>query len=409
MSAAVLTVSQVTRYIKSLLEGDRRLSDVILTGEISNFTDHYRSGHLYFSLKDEGAVLKSVMFAGSAKRLKFRPQEGMKVIARGKISVYEPSGQYQLYVENMQPDGVGALTVAFEQLKRKLEAEGLFDQEYKRPLPAYPQRIGVVTSPTGAAVQDILQITRRRWPVAEIVFCPVLVQGENAAPQMVKALRALNREEAADVIILGRGGGSLEDLWAFNDEELAREVFASEIPVISAVGHETDFTICDFAADLRAPTPSAAAELCTPDLQEELGRLRDFREYFTAGARQWLETRRQKLDLLLFSFGLKDPQVFLRSWRERLQLLTARLEASGTGRLQKEKERLSLLSASLDQLSPLKVLGRGFALVQNEKGEPVTDASRVSLGDSLEIRLLKGKLKALVTEGGNIDGTKEKL
>ncbi len=409
MTTAILTISQVTRYIKSLLEGDRRLSGVILTGEISNFTDHYRSGHLYFSLKDEGAVLKSVMFASSAKRLKFRPQEGMKVIARGRISLYEPSGQYQLYVENMQPDGIGALTIAFEQLKRKLEEEGLFDRDKKCPLPAYPQKIGVITSPTGAAVQDILQITKRRWPAAEIIFCPVLVQGEGAPAQMINALRAMNREQACDVIILGRGGGSLEDLWAFNDEELAREVFASEIPVVSAVGHETDFTICDFAADLRAPTPSAAAELCTPDLQEELSRLREFREYFTAGARQWLETHRQKLDLLLFSFGLKDPQVFLRRWREEAQLLAQRLEACGKGRVQKEGERLSLLSASLDHLSPLKVLGRGYALVLDGEGKHITDAARVKAGESLEIRLLKGRLKALVTEGGNDSERKEKL
>ena len=230
-----------------------------MSGEISNFTNHYKSGHLYLSLKDDKCLIKAVMFAQSARRLRFMPQDGMKIIARGRISVYEVTGQYQFYIEDMQPDGLGALNLAYEQLKAKLEAEGLFAAERKRPLPRFPQRIGVITSPTGAAVHDITTILARRYPLAEVVFCPVLVQGEGAAPQIVDALKRFNRLNCADVIILGRGGGSLEDMWPFNEETVARAVAASNIPIISSVGHETDFTICDFVADLRAPTPSAAA------------------------------------------------------------------------------------------------------------------------------------------------------
>ena len=290
MSQTVLTVSQVNFFIKSLLEGDGRLQNVLISGEISNFTDHYRSGHLYFSLKDDKSVLKAVMFASAARRLKFRPKDGMKVLIRGRVSVYEPSGQYQLYAEDMQPEGMGALSLAFQQLKDRLSQEGLFDADHKREIPAFPQRIGVITSPTGAAVQDILQITGRRWPLAEIILAPVLVQGEQAPGQIVEALQEMDRRRACDVIILGRGGGSLEDLWAFNEEAVARAVYACTIPVVSAVGHETDFTICDFAADLRAPTPSAAAELCTPDWREELAQVLSYNRYFRKNRPSWWST-----------------------------------------------------------------------------------------------------------------------
>ena len=273
----VLSVSQINFFIKSLIEGDGRMRDIYARGEISNFTDHYRSGHLYFSLKDEKSVLKAVMFSSAAHRLRFHPKEGMRVIVRGRVAVYEPGGQYQFYVEEMQPDGVGALSLAFEQLKEKLAAEGLFAEEHKRPIPPFPARIGVITSPTGAAVQDIRNILSRRWPAAEIMFCPVLVQGEDAAAQLTAAVKLMNAQKAADVIIIGRGGGSAEDLAAFNDETLARAVFASKIPVISAVGHETDFTIADFVADVRAPTPSAAAELAVTLVVFAISRIRFIR------------------------------------------------------------------------------------------------------------------------------------
>ena len=265
MPGLTLTVSQLNTYVKSLLESDPRLADVYVVGEISNFTDHARSGHLYLSLKDDGALVRAVMFRSAASRLRFTPQNGMRVLCRGRISLYDRDGQYQYYIEDMQPDGVGALSVAFEQLKQKLADEGLFDPLRKKPIPAYPGRIAVITSPTGAAVQDILKILRRRYPIAEVLLCPVLVQGDAAPRELTAAVEAVGQARCADVIIIGRGGGSMEELWAFNDEGLARAIARCPVPVISAVGHETDFTICDFVSDLRAPTPSAAAELAVPE------------------------------------------------------------------------------------------------------------------------------------------------
>ncbi len=398
MASTVLTVSQVNFFVKSLLEGDGRLNDVLISGEISNFTDHYRSGHLYFSLKDERSVLKAVMFSGSAKRLRFRPADGMKVIVRGRVSVYEPTGQYQLYAEEMQPDGIGALSLAFEQLKARLEKEGLFDAGHKKTLPAHPERIGVVTSPTGAAVRDVLQITARRWPVAEIVLCPVLVQGEGAPAQLIEAVRRLNEGQACDVIILGRGGGSLEDLWAFNDEGLARAVYASKIPVVSAVGHETDFTICDFAADLRAPTPSAAAELVTPDIREEKQRLRSYTAYFKETAGKTVEYLRQSVDLLVRDSPLRDKERFLEPWKRRLGLLFGGVLTGFTDRLEREKRDLSLLSGRLDALSPLKVLSRGYSVVTDADGRPVKDAAFLRTGEIVTLRLAAGGAKAEILE-----------
>lgn len=398
MIPSALTVSQVNFFVKSLLESDGRLNDVLVTGEISNFTDHYRSGHLYFSLKDEKSVLKAVMFSGSARRLKFRPADGMKVIIRGRVSVYEPSGQYQLYAEDMQPAGIGALSIAFEQLKSRLEQEGLFDPAHKRPLPRYPRRIGVITSPTGAAVRDILQITARRWPVAEIVFSPVLVQGEGAPAQLVEALGNMNRKRACDVIIIGRGGGSLEDLWAFNDEGLARAVYGSEIPVVSAVGHETDFTICDFAADQRAPTPSAAAELSTPDIREERRRVLSFHGYFHEKARTTVEYLRQSLDLLSQDSPLGQPERMLDPWKQELGVLFGRAIGAIGEKLDRESRELSLLSGRLDALSPLKVLSRGYAVVTDEEGSVVRNAGQLSPGDLVTLRLAAGQARAEVLE-----------
>ena len=261
MNSVVVTVSQLNAYVKSIMDSDYNLSDILVSGEISDFTNHYRTGHYYMTLKDEKACIQAVMFKGSNIRLKFMPENGMRVIARGRVSVFERDGKYQLYIDDMQPDGIGSLSIAFEQLKAKLEKEGLFDKSKKPRIPVCPMRVGVVTSPTGAAVRDIVNVLGRRFPLAQIVFCPVQVQGENAAPQIADAIKRFNKGKYADVLIVGRGGGSVEDLWAFNEEIVARAVAGSEIPIISAVGHETDFTICDFAASLRAPTPSAAAEL----------------------------------------------------------------------------------------------------------------------------------------------------
>lgn len=393
-----LTVSQVNFFLKSLIEGDGRLQDVCVTGEISNFTDHYRSGHLYFSLKDERSVLKAVMFSSAAKRLQFRPENSMKVTARGRVSVYEASGQYQLYVESMEPQGIGALSLAYEQLKQRLQAEGLFAPEHKRPLPPYPSRIGVITSPTGAAVQDILNITARRWPLAEIVFAPVLVQGEGAPAQLIDAVCEMNRKNACDVILLGRGGGSLEDLWAFNDEGLARAVYASRIPVVSAVGHETDFTICDFVADMRAPTPSAAAELATPDLLEEQSRL-------SAAARQlrWLmEARvqelRQTVDRLSKDSPLGDAERILAPWRQRFAVLFGRLVGETADQIETKKRGLQLLAGRLDALSPLKVLGRGYSVVTDASGSVVKSGARLKAGDKLSLRFETGGAQVRVEE-----------
>lgn len=399
MRNTVLTVSQVNFFVKSLIEGDGRLQSVLISGEISNFTDHYRSGHLYFSLKDDKSVLKAVMFASAARRLKFRPRDGMKVLIRGRISVYEPSGQYQLYAEDMQPEGVGALSLAFEQLKERLAEEGLFLQEHKRSIPAYPERIGVITSPTGAAVRDILQITARRWPLAKIVLAPVLVQGEQAPGQIVEALREMDRQKACDVIILGRGGGSLEDLWAFNDEAVARAVFACSIPVVSAVGHETDFTICDFVADLRAPTPSAAAELCTPDWREQLSQVTTYQRYFREEGPKLIEYLRQSLDLLVQDSPLASPQEFLLKRREKVNDLAVGLENGLQRRLEREQKRLAVLSGTLDALSPLKVLSRGYAVVMGEQGV-VRKASEVDPGQRVTIRLAEGSLSAQILDKG---------
>lgn len=398
MSGAVLTVSQVNFFLKSLIEGDGRLQNVLVSGEISNFTDHYRSGHLYFSLKDEKSVLKAVMFSSAARRLKFRPQDGMKVLIRGRVSVYEPSGQYQLYAEDMQPEGVGALSMAFEQLKERLAQEGLFDREHKRDIPAFPGKIGVITSPTGAAVRDILQITARRWPMAEIVLAPVLVQGEQAPGQIVSALREMSRQRACDVIILGRGGGSLEDLWAFNTEEVARAVYACSIPVVSAVGHETDYTICDFVADLRAPTPSAAAELCTPDWREELAQVLAYQRYFREEPGKLVEYLRQSLDLLVQDSPLSSPEEFLQERREMVAQTSRALGERFRQSLSGERGKLERLAATMDALSPLKVLARGYAVVTGEDGVVLRQAGQVDSGERVTIRLAEGELSAQILE-----------
>lgn len=369
----VLTISQLNRYIKSLLDGDQMLSSVFLTGEISNFTNHYKSGHMYFSLKDSQCVVRAVMFAAQARRLRFLPQDGMKVIVRGRVTVYEQSGQYQVYVDDMQPDGLGALNLAYEQLKTRLAAEGLFDASRKKPLPAYPKAVGVVTSPTGAAVQDIKQILGRRFPLAEVILCPVLVQGAGAAEQIAAAVERFNRLDCADVLIVGRGGGSMEDLWAFNEEIVARAVANSRIPVISAVGHETDFTICDFAADLRAPTPSAAAELAVPDIRELMA--------YVSGSM----LRMKK------SLGIEMH-------RMQIDRLVDRMSGKMKRDLETGRMRLAERSASLQAFSPLRVLARGYSVALDAKGETVRSAAQVRQGDSLNLIVQDGRLACTVNE-----------
>lgn len=392
--SSVLTVSQVNMFVRSLIEGDGRLSNVLISGEISNFTHHYRSGHLYFSLKDQKGSIRAVMFADSTRSLKFMPEDGMKVIVSGRVSVYEAAGQYQIYVKSMQPDGVGALNLAFEQLKVKLKDEGLFDR--KRPLPPYPEKIAVITSPTGAAVQDILNILGRRWPVAEVVLCPASVQGDLAVGQLISALKKVNQLKCADLIIIGRGGGSIEDLWAFNSEELAREVFASDIPVISAVGHETDFTICDFVADLRAPTPSAAAELAVPNVYDEMDNIMQL--YYAAEGiiSDKIRGYKMEVDGLSGSKFLADPGSSLKLARERLSVLTKELILREDRIIRNAKADAAVLAGKLDELSPLKVISRGYSVLHKDNGKVVTSCKDVTENDEIISVLRDGEIKMRV-------------
>lgn len=393
----VLTVTQINTYIKSLLQNDEHMVHCFAVGEISNLTDHYRSGHIYLSLKDEQCVIRAVMFASAARRLKFRPCDGMRVLVRGRVAVYEPQGQYQFYIEDMQPDGVGARALAFEQLKAKLQKEGLFDTARKRVLPVYPERIAVITSPTGAAVRDILQITARRWPLAQIDLYGVLVQGEQAPAQITEAIRQVGKDARADLVIVGRGGGSAEDLWAFNDEQVVRAVAACPIPVVSAVGHETDFTLCDFAADLRAPTPSAAAELCTPDWEEELQRVCTIRDRVTQLIKDEVETARMALDVLMNAAGMHHPKNLAAQQRQRLDLLTNRLQTGIRHQLQLRREQFGIRAARLDALSPLRVLGRGYAVVYKEE-QAVSSVDVIERGDTVRVRMADGELLCSVED-----------
>ena len=394
----LLTVSQLNRYLKSKFEEDSNLTSVFLTGELSNFTHHYKSGHLYFSIKDTTATIKAVMFSTQSARLRFLPQDGMKVIARGRVSIYEATGQYQLYVEDLQPDGVGALNLAYEQLKAKLEKEGLFAAERKQPIPAYPQRIGVVTSSTGAAVQDILNILSRRYPVAEVILAPVLVQGEGAAQEIADAIERFNALDCVDVLIVGRGGGSIEDLWAFNEERVARAVAASHIPIISAGGHETDFTICDFVADLRAPTPSAAAELAVPNREDLLQLLQSYRYTITQLLERRLSQWKQQVDLLSSSPYLASPDAWIRTRRESVALLTSRLRTAMKQNTAQQKTRMAVLVGKLEGLSPLKALNRGFVYAADKTGKLLTDATQVQVGDTIFLTMKNGKVRCVVDE-----------
>lgn len=394
----VISVAQLNHYVKTLLEGDPNLAAVHISGEISNFTHHYQSGHMYMTLKDDSAAVRAVMFKWSAAKLAFRPEDGMRVIVRARVSLYENTGAYQIYIDEMQPDGVGALQVAFEQLKKRLAAEGLFDEARKRPLPKYPNRVGVITSPTGAAVRDVLNVLGRRYPLAQVVFCPVLVQGDGAAPSIVDAIRRFNAAQAADVLIVGRGGGSIEDLWAFNEESVARAVVDSAIPVISAVGHETDFTICDFVADLRAPTPSAAAELAVPDAGRLLAFMDNVRARLFTAARNHIGAASARLELLKEKRCLSAPQYYTDEQAMRLDYLTRRFVSASRQQLGETERRLSAAAAKLDALSPLKVLGRGYSIGYTADGDVLNSVGRVQVGESLSLRLSDGTLRCEVTE-----------
>ena len=390
----VLTVSQINTFIKAVFAERQELRNVYISGEISNFTHYYRSGHMYFTLKDENAQIKAVMFSSYASRLKFQPESGMKVICRGYISVYEKSGEYQLYVDDMQPDGLGALNLAYEQLKAKLFAEGVCGDDVKKPLPRYPRKIGVVTSDIGAAVEDIKNITARRWPLANVVIAPTLVQGANAPESICSALKRADSGEN-DIIIVGRGGGSLEDLMAFNSESVARAIFKCETPVISAVGHETDTTIADYAADLRAPTPSAAAELAVPELSSLINFLNASQKVLekklidkTVFLRLQLENREKSLIAAEPKNRIENSQKLLDERKRRLQeLLKIKTEL-------KSAELKAKISA-LDNLSPTKIMMRGYSLVYKDE-KLIHSVFELKTGDNISVKLHDGEIEAAV-------------
>ena len=395
--ADILSVSQLNRYVKSLLDGDSLLKDLLLRGEISNFVCHQRSGHCYFTLKEGDCAVRAVMFSRYANDLLFEPENGMAVILRGAVSLYERDGSYQLYVYDMQPDGRGALQVAFEQLYRKLDRQGLFSQQNKQPIPTDARRIGVVTSASGAAFWDIVNVLSRRYPLATLVFCPAQVQGEAAAQSMVQALDVLEQQGNCDVIILGRGGGSMEDLWCFNDEQLVRRVARCTVPLISAVGHETDFTLCDYAADLRAPTPSAAAELAAPDLSDLPEQLQDYAQRILVAGERMLSFKTRQILEQSERLTRLSPQKRLRQDEKKLQNLANTIQLSLKNGIMKREEHLQLQTARLRALDPLAKLSGGYGYI-TKQGRTVSSVREVSMGDVLTIRVCDGTVQAVVEQ-----------
>ncbi len=391
----IATVSQINGYIKKILDSNIVLNDIWIKGEISNFKLHY-SGHMYITLKDEGGVLKAVMFKSAASKLMFKPEDGMMVLARGRISVYEQGGSYQLYITEMTPDGVGDLYIAFEQMKKRLEEEGLFDVRFKKPIPQYPETVGVVTAATGAAVRDIINVITRRYPYAKILLYPALVQGQGAAESVSIGIELFNKLRCADVLIVGRGGGSIEDLWAFNEERTARAIFASEIPIISAVGHETDFTIADFVADLRAPTPSAAAELAVPSQTELLGLIATDRIRMNNYMTHLVEVLRQRLARL----SPKSPTERYDILRQKIDDTLKRCENGFDRGILQKRRTMGELAAKLDALSPLKVMSRGFALATDDEGHVIKSVESLAEGKEIDLRLQDGRARCKVLEKG---------
>lgn len=399
----VLTVSQINTFIKAVFAERQELRNVYISGEISNFTHYYRSGHMYFTLKDENAQIKAVMFSSYASRLKFQPESGMNVICRGYISVYEKSGEYQLYVDDMQPDGLGALNLAYEQLKAKLFAEGVCGDDVKKPLPRYPRKIGVVTSDIGAAVEDIKNITARRWPLAKVVIAPTLVQGANSAPDIVKSIVRLDNAGDIDVIIVGRGGGSVEDLWAFNTEGVARAVINCKTPIVSAVGHETDFTICDFVADLRAPTPSAAAEIICPDIEAEIAHCENLKNMLSRLESDKIDEEMQYIADLTETSVLASPENFLKEHCDYLGELSSRFCRAFDSTLGDKENKFAMLLGKLNALSPLAVMQRGYAVAKESGGKIIKSVSQISVNDDVKIEFADGNAVCKVCEVNQIE------
>lgn len=396
-----LTPSLVGQYIKGIMDQDGILSGVMIRGEISNYKRH-STGHHYFTLKDSDGAINCVMFRGDAASLRFQPQNGMQVIASGRVTVFVKSGQYQLYCNRMTPEGAGDLHAAFEQLKEKLQQEGLFDPQHKKPLPMFPKSIALVTSPVGAAVQDMLRILGARWPMTKVRVVPVRVQGEDAAGEIANAIRWCNWQKAADLIITGRGGGSMEDLWAFNEEVVARAIYQSEIPVISAVGHEPDFTIADFVADVRAATPSNAAELAVPDQNEIYSDLFHRQKRLEGAMDRRLERDRKTLERLARSKALTDPTYYFQNKHLLLDYQSTRLANAMEKVVSARRHRLSELAASLDAMSPLKVLGRGYSIARTEGGKVLSSANQVQVGEQIALRLTDGTLNCRVEGKENV-------
>lgn len=395
MEQHVFGVAEVNQLVKQLLDGEPMLQNIYVRGELSNYK-MYPSGHHYFTLKDADGALRCVMFRGQASRLRFRPENGMQVIARGRITVFPRDGAYQLYCDALTPEGAGDLAVAFEQLKAKLHAEGLFDPAHKKPLPRYPQRIAVVTSAAGAAVHDMIRILRRRYPIAKVILLPVRVQGTEAPPEIAGAIRYADRWKIGDVIITGRGGGSMEDLWAFNDERVARAIYDCETPVISAVGHEPDVTIADFVADARASTPSNAAEIAVPDQVELLRWLRGAGDRMVQCETGRLEAARQRLDNLASKRVMRDQLAYVQDKRMELAHLQQRLGDLSGALLSRRRQRFSALAAALDAMSPLKVLGRGYAVARSRDGTILKSGREVVPGDRVSVTLSEGGFDAVV-------------
>lgn len=395
MAQNVLSITQLNEYIRGRMDSDPLLAQVAVRGEISNYKQ-YPSGHHYFTLKDEGSALRCVMFKGNAMRLRFRPENGMKIIAMGKVSVYPRDGAYQLYCTAMTMDGVGDLYAAFEQLKKKLAAQGLFDPAHKKPLPRYPGTIGIITSSAGAAVHDMLRILRKRYPLSKIRLLPVRVQGAEAPGEIAAAIGYANHYHLADLLIVGRGGGSIEDLWAFNDEQVAYAIYHSEIPVISAVGHEPDVTISDYVADLRAATPSNAAELAVPDQDALRQSLDAMSNAMASSLNRQVKAARQHLTVLSASPALQSPTGYLEQRNQSVELLKNRLVAAQNQNITRARQRYIAQISKLEAMSPLKVLTRGYSMVQTEREEVVRSVSQVALGERIQVRLSDGTLSATV-------------
>ena len=393
-NTSAFSVTELNKYIKQLLDGDKVLSSVTVKGEISNFKCH-SSGHLYFSLKDTEGQIRAVMFRSDASRLRFAPESGMRVLVHGTVSAYPRDGAYQIYVSSIQPDGIGALYLAYEQLKEKLYREGLFDDDYKLPIPQIPESVGVITSPTGAAVQDIINVTGRRFPAAKIYLYPVLVQGDGAEEQLVRAVDYFDRSSLVDVVIIGRGGGSIEDLWAFNSEALARRIYDAQVPIISAVGHETDFTICDFVSDLRAPTPSAAAELAVPDARELAVRIDSYVERLCAGLIHTSDRSRQRLASLESRCSADSYMDYINSRREDVMTCSDAATRGIVEYINGLRQTLALKCEKLDALNPLSVLSRGYSVVTKD-GVSVKSGDVLSSGDKVSIRFADGCANAVI-------------